>query len=140
LVQIESDLLSDVSHLRQCGLQQRRLMLIPRDCDQGRDHIAVTNTAGAAKLCAEGNYLIVFEVFVPTVSEIVAAFLCRSRRLIAVDDADINLTLLVKVCHRPRKNCIKTALDFKPPKGAIDSGVVDLRFPALSVSIGSSFH
>jgi len=32
----------------------------------------------------------------------------------------------VKLRHRPGKNRIKTSLGFKPPKGALDSAVVDL--------------
>jgi hypothetical protein len=46
---------------------------------------------------AEGNHFVAFEVLVPAESKIVAALLCHSRRPIAVDDADVEIVLLVKL-------------------------------------------
>ncbi|MBW4528328.1 MAG: hypothetical protein KME18_24635 [Phormidium tanganyikae FI6-MK23] len=77
----------------------------------------------------ESNHFVAFEVFVPAESEVIAAFLCCGRRLIAVDDADIEIFLLVKEHHGLCKNGIKAPLSFITPKGGIDPGVVDFRLP-----------
>lgn len=67
--------------------------------------------------------------------------LSYSRRSIAMNDAEVKLTLLGKQRNRPGKNRIKASLGFEPLKSAIDTSVVDLsplcpcRWVALSTDI-----
>ena len=65
----------------------------------------------------------------PAESEIVTPFLCRSRRPIAMNDADIEVLLLVKQHHRLCKNGIEAPLGFKAPKSGVDPGVMNFRLP-----------
>ncbi len=83
--------------------------------------------------------VVAFEVLVPAVSQIIAAFLRRCRCSIAVDDADVELTLPMQQRHRLGKNRIKAPLSFKPPKSAVNSGVMDLGSPIFVVFDGQFF-
>jgi len=77
----------------------------------------------------ESNDFVAFEVLVSNESEIVAPFLCRSRRPVPMNDADIEIFLLVKEHHRPRQDGIKAPLGFITSKGSVNAGVVDFWSP-----------
>lgn len=48
-------------------------------------------------MALEGHNFIALHVLVPVESEIVAAFLCRCRRPITMNDADLEVLFLVKL-------------------------------------------
>ena len=60
-------------------------------------------------------------------AEVVAAFLGRCGRAIAMDDGDVQAIVLMKFEHRAFENGIKASVCLPSPKGAIDAGVVNLR-------------
>ena len=96
-----------------CGIGDH-VMPTPRS-----DHIAIAIT--------EGYNFIAFEMLMTTKSEIITAFLRSCRRSITMDDADIEMSTLLKARYRTFKNGIKAAMGFVAPEGSIDSCVVDLR-------------
>jgi len=59
------------------------------------------------QLRSQENNFIAFQMFVPAESEMITAFLRHCRRPIAVDDADVEVLLLVKLQYRFRRNGIK---------------------------------
>jgi Transposase, Mutator family len=70
---------------------------------------------------------------------IVAPFLRRRRGSIAMDDADIEVILLVKVQNGTLENGIEATVCFIAPKGGIDPGVVNFLFPLYVLFDGQFF-
>ena len=60
-------------------------------------------------------------------ADVVATLFRRRRGAIAVDDSQVEKVGLVKPQYHGDENDIKTAAGLPPSKGAINSGVVDLR-------------
>ena len=95
--------------------------MVPRSRDKRRDDIAIS--------VAEGDDLIAFDLLVSVEADVVAALFRRRRRAIAMDDGHIEKAGLTKFQHHDCGNGIKTAPGLPPSKGAIKTGVVDLRTP-----------
>ena len=72
-------------------------------------------------------------------SEIITAFLSRCHCPIAMNNADVEELILVKMRHGTREEGIEAPLSLKAPKGAIDAGVVDLWHPILASFDGQLF-
>jgi hypothetical protein len=64
-------------------------------------------------------------------ADVVAPFLGRCSRAIAMNDRQIEAIVLVKLEHRAFEDCVKTALGLPAPKDAIDARGVDLATPML---------
>lgn len=75
----------------------------------------------------------------PRSSEIIAAFQSRSRRPIAVDNADVKVFFLLLRRHRTREHGIEAPVGFIAPKGSIDPGVVNFRLPLFVLFNGQFF-
>ncbi len=97
-----------------CGYPQR-----PLRCD----HVAVP--------VAEDNRLIALNFLVTAKADVVAPFLGRGRRAIAMNDAQIQAIVLVKLQHRAFEDGVKTALGLPAPKDTIDARGVDLAIDAV---------
>jgi hypothetical protein len=120
----------DACELRQRYSQQRRFIAIARGCHERRDHVAVP--------IAEGDDLVALDLLVTAEAEVIASFLGRCGRAIALNDGGVQTIVLSKPEHRALENGIKTAIRFPPPKGAIDARVVDLR-TALAILLDWQF-
>jgi hypothetical protein len=129
---------SDAGHFWQCFLQQRRFVTVARCRNKRNDDITVAIPKGHS-VNAEGHHFVAFEMFVSTESEIVTALLRHCRCPIAVDDADVEQVLLVKLQDRTRENGIEASMNFKTSKGSIDPGIVDLRLPLFVLFDGQFF-
>ena len=66
---------------------------------------------------AEGHNFIPFRMLVSAESEIITTFLSCCRCTITVDNADLEIPILVKYRNRPCKNGIKVPMDFKSFRG-----------------------
>ena len=87
---------------------------------------AETNGAITLQLpIAEGDDLIAFDLLVSAETDVVAAFLRRCRRSIAMDDGGVEEIGLMKLQHRAGKNGVKTAIGLPPSKCAINARVVN---------------
>jgi hypothetical protein len=95
--------------------------VVPRSRDKRRDDIAIA--------VAEGHDFIAFDLLVSVEADVVAALFCSRRRAIAVDDGHVEKAALVEPQYHDRENDIETAAGLPPPKGAINTGVVDLGGP-----------
>ena len=93
--------------------------MVARSRDKRRDDIAIP--------VAECDYLIALSLLVCVEANVIAALFRRCRGAIAVDDSHVEKVGLVKPLYRGDENDIKTATGLPPSKGAINSGVVDLR-------------
>jgi hypothetical protein len=88
-------------------------------------------TSGAITLqpVAEDDSLIALNILVTAIADVVAPFLGRGRRAIAMNGAQIQAIVLVKLEHRAFEDGVKTALGLPSPKGAVDACGVDLATP-----------
>lgn len=111
--------MGDACELRQCFSQQRCFNAISRGRYERRDHVAMP--------VAEGDGLVAFDLLVTAEAEVVASFLRRCGRAIAMNDGDVKTIVLSKPEHRAFENGFKTAVRLPPPKGSIDPRVLDLR-------------
>jgi hypothetical protein len=71
-----------VRHQRQGFSQERRFIAIAWRRNKRRDDIAIA--------IAEGDDLVAFDLLVPAEPDVVAAFLRRCRRTIAMDDSGVD--------------------------------------------------
>lgn len=92
--------------------------MISRGGDKWRDDIAIA--------IAEGNDLVSFDLLVSVEPDVVAAFLRRCRRAVAVDDGNVEEVGMMKVQYRLGEDRLETTVGLPPSKGAIDTGIVDL--------------
>ena len=106
-------------HQRQGFSQERRFIAIAWRRNKRRDDIAIA--------IAEGDDLVAFDLLVPAEPDVVAAFLRRCRRTIAMDDSGVEKIGLMKHCHRTCKNGVKTAVRLPPSKRAVDARVMNFR-------------
>jgi hypothetical protein len=53
----------------------------------------------------KGDHLAAFEMLVPAIPEVVAAFLRSGRRAVAVNDGKLEQLVLMKSIYRARKEC-----------------------------------
>ncbi|MEO0802736.1 MAG: hypothetical protein AAFY57_10735 [Cyanobacteria bacterium J06642_2] len=96
-------------------------MTVAGSCHKRSDDIAMA--------IAEGHHFVAFHMLVPAESELIASFLSCRRRSITVDDADVEVVILLKLRDGACKNGIKAPMGFEASKRTINSGVVDLRLP-----------
>ena len=88
---VKANSLSDSRHQRQGFSQEWRFIAIAGSLNKRRDHITTT--------IAEGDDLVAFHLLVSAKTYIVAAFLCRCRRAIAVDDGGVEEIALMKLSN-----------------------------------------
>jgi hypothetical protein len=74
---------------------------------------------------AESDNLVAFHLLVPAKTDVVATFLRRCRRSIAMDDCGIEEIGLMKLRHRGRENGVKTAIRLPLSKNAINARVMN---------------
>jgi hypothetical protein len=117
--QVQAHGTRDARELRHRFSQQRRFIAIARGRHERRDHVAMS--------IAEGDDLVAFDLLVTADAEVVASFLRRCGRAIAMNDGGVRTIALSKPEHRAFENGFKTAVRLPPPKGSIDARVVDLR-------------
>src|SRR5271166_635138 len=106
-------------HVWQGCPQEWRFVVISGSRDKRRDDIAVPVT--------EGYDLIAFDLLVSVEADVVASFLRRRGRAIAMDDGHVEKVGLTKPQYHDRENDIETAVGLPPSKSAINTGVMDLR-------------
>ena len=82
-----------------------------------RNHIAIA--------IAESDDLVALHLLVPAEADVVAAFLRRCRRTIAMDDRGIEEIGFMKLQHRACKHGVKTAICLPLSKCAINARVVN---------------
>ena len=99
--------------------QQRRFVAVARGRHERRDDVT-----GAI---AEGDDLAALEMLVSAIPEIVATFLRRSRRAVAVDDGRVEELVLMKLMYRARKDPVDAAIGLPAPHHPVDTRVVDFR-------------
>ena len=87
---------------------------------------AVTNGAMMfAVAIAEGDNLAAFEMLTAAISEVVASFLRRGRRAVAVDDGKLEQLVLRKLMYRVRKNPLDAAIGLPASHHPVDTRAVD---------------
>ena len=118
-VKVNANSMGDARHQRQGFSQERRFIAIARRRNKRRDDIAIA--------IAEGDDLVAFDLLVPAETDVVAAFLRRCRRTIAMDDSGVEKIGLMKRCHRTCKNGVKTAVRLPPSKRTVDARVMNFR-------------
>ena len=109
-LKINANSKGDVRHQRQGFSQERRFIAIAWRRNKRRNDIAIA--------IAEGDDLVAFDLLVPAEADVVAAFLRRCRRTIAMDDSGVEKIGLMKLAHRTCKNGVKTAVRLPPSKRA----------------------
>ena len=114
---VNANSIGDARHQRQGFPQKRRFIAIARRRNKRSDHIAAP--------IAEGDNLVAFHFLVTAEPDVVAAFLRRCRRSVAVDDGGVEEIGLMKLRHRACKNGVKTAISLPFSKGAINARVVN---------------
>jgi hypothetical protein len=105
---------SHIDHLSSASLTATKpFIAITWGCHERCDHVAVP--------IAEDYDLVAFELLVTAEAEVIAAFLGRCGRAIALDDGDVQAIVLMKFEHRAFENGIKASVCLPSPKGAIDA-------------------
>jgi hypothetical protein len=117
--QREADGASDARDLRQCVAQQRRFIAVAWRRNERRDHVAVP--------IAEGDDLVALDLLVATEAEVVAAFLCRGRRAVAVDDVGVEQIGRMQRGDRTGEDPVKTALRLPVPEHPVNARVMNFR-------------
>ena len=90
--------------------------------DKRRDDIAIPVT--------KGDDLIALDLLVSVEADVVAPFLRRRGRAIAVDDGHIEKVGLMEPQYHDRENDIETTVGMPSSKGAINTGIMDFREPS----------
>jgi len=73
----------------------------------------------------ESDNLVAFHLLVSAETDVVAAFLRRGRRTVAVDDGGVEKIGLMQLQHRAGKDGLKTAIRLPPSKCAINARVMN---------------
>ena len=94
-------------------------MAITRGPNKRCDHIAIAIT--------ESDDLIAFDLLVSAEPNVVAALLRHRCRTIAMDDADVQMIVLLQRHHRPDEDGVKATVRLPPSKEAVDARIVDFR-------------
>src|ERR1700682_3929197 len=109
-------------HVWQRLTKEWRFIVITGSCDKRRDDIAIPVT--------KGDDLIALDLLVSVEADVVAAFLRRRGRAIAVDDGHIEEVGLMEPQYHDRENDIETTVGLPSSKGAINTGIMDFREPS----------
>jgi hypothetical protein len=102
----------------QCITQLWRFVAVAGSGNDRRDDVAVA--------IAQGHHLVAFEMFVAAVAEVIAAFLRRFGRAIAVNDHQIKQLVNMKPANRAGKDGIDTTHGLPATKRPVDPRVVNL--------------
>ena len=86
--------------------------------DERRDDVAVATS--------QGHYLVALEMFVAAVTEVIATFLCRRRRAIAVNDCQIKQLVIMKPAYGASKDGIHATSGVPATKRSVDPRIVNL--------------
>ena len=116
-LKIKANCKGEARHQRQGFSQKRRFITIAGRRNKRRNHIAIA--------IAESDDLVALHLLVPAEADVVAAFLRRCRRTIAMDDRGIEEIGFMKLQHRACKHGVKTAICLPLSKCAINARVVN---------------
>ena len=116
-LEAKANRMGEACHLRQGFAKHRRFIAIAGCCNKWRNHIAIA--------IAESDDLVALHLLVPAEADVVAAFLRRCRRTIAMDDRGIEEIGFMKLQHRACKHGVKTAICLPLSKCAINARVVN---------------
>ena len=116
-LKIKANCKGEARHQRQGFSQKRQFIAIAGRRNKRRNHIAIA--------IAESNDLVALHLLVPAEADVVAAFLRRCRRTIAMDDRGIEEIGFMKLQHRACKHGVKTAICLPLSKCAINARVVN---------------
>jgi len=81
---------------------------------------------------------IAFEMFMPTIAEVVSTFLCWTRGAIDMDDINFEKFLFYQGHYRLCKDGVKASIVHPPSESSINSRVMDFRL-TVSVHIDGEF-
>ncbi len=119
VVQGEANGAGDPRELRQGVAQQRRFVAVARCGHERRDYIAVP--------IAESDDLVALDLLVAAEAEVVAAFLGRGRRAVAVDDVGVEQMRGMQRGDRTGEDPVKTTPRLPVPEHPVNARVMNFR-------------
>ena len=120
-LQVHADSARYLAEPGQRVAQQGQFVTVAGSGDERRDDVAAA--------IAQGHHLVALEMFVAAVTEVIAAFLCRRRRAIAVNDRQIRQLVIIKPAYRGRKDGLHATSGLPAAKRTVDPRVVNLGQP-----------